>query len=482
MSPRALLRRLSTLCIGNFELIVVCVVLIVAQPMVPSGTLLARNDLAPWLALSVSLVVFVRGGRLGPGPHPMLSEQRPFVAGWLRQSALAVIPWALLSFYDAARLNALEPFGIAVGLSCLAIFLRALGGAEGATAWDPPGLKSGRLWGLGGATVIGLALGLGRATNEPSWVVPAGVWMGGLLSLQFVTVGLMAGRTANLRQRLQAARTRRHWIKLTTLSVVLAILGPAIGYASLTVLYARVAEHEGSFSEAYIATLFVATWAAILWRRPAPVGVACLLHEVVPSGGKDATPDTTAIGFESPPEGALRLNPLHVRRARTMHPWIVPVRRARIGDLDDPVRPLWGPARLFPLAHILGEASFEPDNGVQQWSVITIRLAARGDTSRMTEDDAQTRRIVVLRPFPRIGGSGKAAPRTYRWQERLPAESVQVIDATTETCTLIHGDIVVISAEGVARAYEVEFGTTLWSATSLLNSRTPQIEDYTRVR
>jgi hypothetical protein len=212
------------------------------------------------------------------------------------------------------------------------------------------------------------------------------------------------------------------------------------------------------------------------------VAVACLLHEVVPAGGKDEAPDTTAVGFDRPPEGALRLDPLRLRRTRAIHPWLVPVRRARIGDLDDPVRALWDPPRALPGAHILGEAAFEPEDGLQQWDVVTIRLAARGDTTRLTEDDAQVRRIVVLRPFPRLGGAGRAAPVTYRWQERLPAESVQVLDATTETCTVIDGDIIVISAEGVARAYEIEFGAPVDASADLAAIRMPQIEDYTKAR
>ncbi len=481
---RGVWRSMARLFTGNVELILVAGALIVAQPFVPSGTLLARDDLAPWLALSLSLVTLVRGGRLGAGPHPMLPERHTFFAGWARQCGLALVPWVLLYYYDAARLNEVAPLWLAVGCSAGMVALLALGRTEGQTAWNPPGPSDVRAWALGAPAIVAMALGLGRIAGRGFGTFSSDVWLACLLSLQYVAVGLAAGRTANLRQRLRAARSYGRWVGATTLGLVFAMLGPGLGYFALAALYALAAGHRVNFGEAYVTTLFVATWAAILWRRPPPVAVACLLHEVVPEGGTDAIPEAAAIGFESPPEGALRLNPLRLRRARTMHPWIVPIRRARIGDLDDPVKPLWEPAKPLAVAHILGEAAFEPDatTGAPQWDVVTIRLAARGDVARLTEDDAQARRIVILRPFPRIGGGASTRLTTYRWEEKLPQESIQVLDATTETCQLVHGDLIVMSSEGVARAYELEVGATIWSAADLVTYRTPQVEDYTKVR
>lgn len=481
---RAVGRSMSRLFTGNLEIIVVSAVLIIAQPWVPAGTLLARDDLAPWLALSLSLVTLVRGGRLGPGPHPMLPERHSFFAGWARQIGLALVPWVLLYYYDAARLNEVAPLWIALGSTAAVITLLSLGRIEGQTAWNPPGPGNVRVWGLWSPAILALALGFGLVAVDGLGVFPPGIGLACLLSLQFVAVGLAAGRTANLRQRLRASRTDRRWLGGTSLALVLAVVGPGLGYFLLAALYLLAAGHPVNFGEAYVITLFVSSWGAILWRRPQPVAVACLLHEVVPQGGKDAVPVDSAIGFEMPPEGALRLNPLRIRRARTMHPWIVPVRRARIGDLDDPVKPLWNPAKPLAVAHILGEAAFEPDatTGAPQWDVMTIRLAARGDLAKLSEEDAQARRIVILRPFPRVGGAARPQPTTYRWEERLPTESLQVLDATTETCQLVHGDLIVMSSEGVARAYELEVGSTIWSAADLVTYRTPQVEDYTRVR
>ena len=79
----------------------------------------------------------------------------------------------------------------------------------------------------------------------------------------------------------------------------------------------------------------------------------------MPAGGGDKAISTTATPFDETPEGALRINPLQIKRILSTHPWLVPVKASRVPELDDPIRPLW-PRREPPVAyHVLGGASFE---------------------------------------------------------------------------------------------------------------------------
>jgi hypothetical protein len=208
-----------------------------------------------------------------------------------------------------------------------------------------------------------------------------------------------------------------------------------------------------------------------------------VLHEIVPAAGRDPAADGVATAFDRPPSGALRLDPLGVKRIRVLHHWVVGVKDPRIEELDDPIRPLW-PRLPPPLAHhVLGEAAFEPDpvTRLPQWRTITVRLEDQRDLVRLDQGNVQTRRLVVLRPFPSRGRGGAGAVPTYRWDPRLPAGTLQVVDATTDRLTLCDGDIVVLSTEGVARAYELEIGAPIEDWSALGGQRTPQLEDYVGV-
>jgi hypothetical protein len=228
--------------------------------------------------------------------------------------------------------------------------------------------------------------------------------------------------------------------------------------------------------------LHVFAWAAVIWPPKIPVAMSCLLHEVVPGSGKDPSAQGGRVAFDLPPEGALRLEPLGIRRIRVIHHWIVPVQDPRIEELDDPVRPLW-PRTPLPLAtHVLGDATFEPDPSSQmpQWRTITVRLADQRDVVRLEQGNVQTRRLVVLRAFPGRSQKGLLLP-TYRWDEAVSAGAVQIVDATTERITLQDGDVLVLSTEGVARAYELEIGTAVSDWDELGRERAPQLEDYVGV-
>ena len=201
---------------------------------------------------------------------------------------------------------------------------------------------------------------------------------------------------------------------------------------------------------------------------------------MIPTGGGDKDTADTALAFERPPSGALRFNPLRTKRILVMHPWLVPVRGARIEQLDDPIQPLWPPPTPFQRHHVLGDASFEPDLLTKrtQWNEISLKMSRRQDVSTVETGAAQARRIVVLRPYPPPGSRRRRRLATYRWEEVGPKESIQVLDATARMATLRDGDLLVLSSEGVARAYEVELGVPLYTWAEAEAFRPPQLEDY----
>jgi hypothetical protein len=212
--------------------------------------------------------------------------------------------------------------------------------------------------------------------------------------------------------------------------------------------------------------------------------VSCVLHEVIPVGGADSAPAVgQANAFDVPPEGALRFNPLATRRTLVMHPWLVPVRSSRIAELDDPIQPLWDVPPPLASDHVLGEASFEPDplTKQDQWEVITVRLRGRADMSSVKSGDSQTKRMVVLRPFPATGRTTRARMATYRWEQNVPEDTIQILDATTQTAELRDGDILLLSSEGVAKAFEVEIGAPVFRFADANAFRPPQLEDYVEV-
>ena len=481
MTIRALLRALGALLTSNLDILIIAGGLLVAQPLVPTGSLLARPDLAAWTALVVGLVSFARGAPLGPGAHPMLTARVAGLATLARRLALALVPCGLVAWYDttAAPEDAVAPW-LALGVSATVGVLLLIGRRSGETAWDPPGIGTARVWALTAIGLVTATMALGRTA---SLGVLAWARLPGLISLSFFAVGLAAGRTSHLRQRLAAGRRDGKRVWGVSFGMVLAAFGPGLGLLVLSLAYAATAGHPLGFEEVYVITIFACSWSAILWRPRPPVAVGVLLHEVVPEGGHDPKPEDAAVGFDRPPEGALRFTPIRLRRTRSVHPWIVPVRHGRIEDLDDPVAPLWAPPLPFHATHALGHAAFEPNavTGTPQWAVITVRMGAGTDTMTVSEQDAQSRRIVVLRAFPRLSGARRAV-ETYRWQSRIPAECVQVVDATTEVIQLIEGDVIVLSSEGVARAYEVEIGAALVADAEFASYRPPQIEDYHRVR
>ncbi len=479
------------------------------QPILHTEHVLASNDLLPWAILTVSIAALLRGRRLGPGPHPQLRPRQVGLDRKLRRLLAAVVPVALLCWYrfgqslgrgelvDIASALSSRELPTTLGLawlgagtvgSILVGGLALLGREDGRTAWRPVVAGQRRLfWGicaaLGLASVVagvvhGLALGDPDVPERSNlrWVPEAA-----MLGLAFLGAGLSLGRPQAVAQRRAAGRRDGSAGSVLDSALLYALLGPSIMLWLTLQLVELVSRHTIGYESAYVVSLHVCAWAAVIWRQPVPTAVDVLLHEVAPTGGKEVAPTESAAGFDAPPEGALRIDPLRTRPTRSIHPWRVPVLRARISDLDDPVRPLWRSRRPPPAHHLLGEAAFEldPETGHPQWEEITVRLGAGRDVTVIRDQDVQTRRMVVLRAFPsgsptESGGVG----RTYQWEADLPPDAVQVVDAATRTLRLRDGDLIVVSSEGVARAFRVELGAPVGDDNGPMSPRLPQLEDY----
>ncbi len=516
---RRLQRLIAQRISENRLLVAMWLVLLIAQPRVPVEHILARDDLAMWLILTLCCCVYLQGRQLGPGPHPMLTPRKRLDGRMLRSIARTAAPVVLLAWYDTGAqigLRMLEEVGLsgitpisvlgttghgpAQLISLLAASITgsiivgvamAIGGRHGETAWSPAGRPQGCLWLFGAPALLGLVIFLGMISPlDPGLALdlvslPIGRWVGlsGLLGLAFLTVGLLDGRSRHLRQRLSAGRRDGSKYKQDLFPYLLAIGGPGGGLFILFVLYELFGGLD--FNQAYVGALHVAVWASVIWSRPDPLARACILHEVVPTGGGDPKVKDRALGFDQPPEGALRFSPLRIKRTRVVHPWLVPVRGSRIADLDDPIMPLWDRRPPFLSHHILGAAAFEPDpltRGTQS-SVITVRIRASEDDDTVqvkSEGGGGTKRLVVLRSYPRVGAPRRMRLATYRWDTSIPEESIQVLDGRTEVATLVDGDVLVVSSEGVARAYEIEIGQPLYERSQVEAFRPPQLEDYVK--
>ena len=235
-----------------------------------------------------------------------------------------------------------------------------------------------------------------------------------------------------------------------------------------------------TFELAFVPAAFVVAWAGVVWTKPVPIAVTCLLHEIMPAGGGDKAISTTATPFDETPEGALRINPLQIKRILSTHPWLVPVKASRVPELDDPIRPLW-PRREPPVAyHVLGGASFEPCayTNREQWDEITVRLKGSDDVGALSGSAGTNRSIVVMKPFLKPGTPRKKRITTYRWEKSVWEASVQHVDSTTESLSIENGSVIVLATEGVARAFEVEIGAPVYRLPDASGFRPPQLEDY----
>lgn len=469
------------------DLIVLFLVALVAHPLIPVGHWLARDDLLPWTTALVAAVAWLRGASLGAGPVRPLVQRS---GGWLARVAYRILgpltTIVIAVWFDTsstANLGAVWLVGVVTAALVVVVLLAR---EHRQTAWDPAGPADAVVWVGRGVVLLGGAFALGLGYNALTLVGDMLGWLpfGVLVGLQYYAIGLAYDSPRAERQRGSAAQQERISRVLPRFRYLLAVLGPAASVSILTLGHTLYQGSSGYADGMSVAVLIVA-WAYVLWPSPYPVAMHCVLHEVVPSGGRDAGGQVTAASFAEAPVGALRLNPRAVRRLRAIHPWVVPVQDPRLETLDDPVRPLWAPDPPFQAYHILGDARFEPAAGTKQpqWDVLTLRISDVTDVGRLADGNLQQRRLVVLRPFPMSGWRSalrRSIDRTYRWQGRVASELVQHVDATTERLMLRDGDVLVLSTEGVARAYELEVGAPVYSFDEFGGQRPPQLEDYVK--
>lgn len=482
----AMLRRLVISPRSNLDLMVAWVATVAAHTMIPDENLLARLDLAPWFTLCMTIVAVLRAEPLGDHHHPSLSVRRASWSAMFGRMGFALAPLATLLIYDAASGRA-ESWGIeyqpavALGVCGLVAILLTIGGAEGLTSWNPPGPSTGIVWSLRGLLFLSFVAAVGTLVTAPTTLGP-GTGAVTLLGAQFLALGLLPDRIQSYRQRRAAGRRDGKPHSPPTFRFLLAALGPSLGLGMLILLHDALGMTI-SFTQSTVVSLHVFAWAAVIWPPRVPVAVSCILHEVVPAGGGDPAVSGRRASFDLPAKGALRLDPLSIRRMSILHHWVVPVQDPRIEDFDDPVRLLWSRPSLPLPYHVLGEASFEPDSATQlpQWQAITIRLDEQRDVGRLSDGNVQTRRLAVLRAFPTRGGGGPRAIRTYRWDKGVAPGALQVVDATTEMIELRNGDLLVLSTEGVARAFELEIAAPIYAHDELAHRRGPHLEDYVGV-
>jgi len=464
------------------DLLALLAVLVVAQPLVPLGHPLADDALVPWTALAVGGAALIRGRAPGPGAHPSLTPHRDRLGAVCRQLSLGLSPVVVLGLFEAARTGAVTLGASAAGLGFLAGVLRVLGQRDGQTAWRPQGSA---LWPRWVGVVVGLiggSLFLG-ALEALVDLDLAPVTRALALGLAFLSVGLIAGDPVHALQRAAAGRRDGKEVRRDPAPHLLAGLGPTISWLCVGGLYQLIGDLD--FGQAHIVALHAVAWAGALWLKPLPAAMTVLLHEVVPAGGVDRSATAAARAFDEPPDGSLRVSPLRVRRTRLVRPWIVPIKDARVSGLDDPARPLWSQNVPSAITHVLGDARFEvdPDAREPQRHTITVHVhldAPASGLANLGKDHQQFARVVVLRPHSSAPGRDHGRHTLYAWDPRLPADAVQILDGQTRELQLRNGDVVVVSSEGVAYAYELEIGSPLSGLPWHSHGRMPQIEDYVK--
>jgi hypothetical protein len=480
----------------GLDLLLWWAVLVFVQPLVPADHPVSTDGVAPWLLVTLAGAAVLRASALGPGPHPMLSPRQDAMGRFVRRVCAGAVPLGLAGLHHAAfrgedRLDPATLEGLALAgavLLAVPLLLGRLSGDDGRTAWAPPSTRvvlpwaTLTVWAVAGGAFAGLLDRWAAAAGTPLGRLLDGAGPALLMGLGFLVPGLLFGRPVHAAQRRAAGRRDGSPPRPDLFRPLLAFFGPSVGLWAIVQVFPLVSGGGGlDYALASVLSLHVLAWAAILWPPPVPVAIQCLLHEVVPTGGADPRAEEAATAFDRPPEGALRLDPVAVAPTRAIHPWLVPVRASRIADVDDPVRPLWERRARPAPEHALGEACFEPDPWtlLPQTREITLHLRAGTDLAAVQGGDVQTRRIVVLRPFAPWAPGRRRPWRTYRWEDALPPEARQEVDATTRVLRLQDGDVLVLSSEGVARAFLVEIGAPIFDDNRWALARPPSLEDYT---
>ena len=199
--------------------------------------------------------------------------------------------------------------GTGFGVLCIAAFFLMLARKHQVTAWNPPGLPSIIMWVLGPLLMLTASAAAGWYDIQ-EW--PTSYYDGGgisiLIGVGFVSISLMLGKVRNLRQRRAAGRRDGRAYYPGLFRLLLAFFGPIVGLYLLQQLYLLMFGRLFDFNQSFVIALHVVGWTAVIWQRPVPIAVYCMLHEVIPYGGIDGKGDT-ALSFEEAPEGSLRINP-----------------------------------------------------------------------------------------------------------------------------------------------------------------------------
>ena len=471
---------------SNLDLLILWILLIAIQPLVSVDHLLARPDLVPWLMFGLAGAVVLRGRRYGDGPHTSLTKRYSSTGAILSKAGMVGSLLALVWWYDVGMawdvirtqsVGWVDLLVRPIGVTIATLLAIRLSKSHEQTAWNPHGVSSASIWFVGTLSIVLMAVGIGRLEKlNPSFHSESL-----LLGVAFLTVGLIVGRAQHLRQRLAAGTKDNRSYRPALFNYLFSSLGSALGLWALYFIQDQMGlGDQVTFELAFVPAAFVVAWAGVVWTKPVPIAVTCLLHEIMPSGGGDKAISTTATPFDETPEGALRINPLQIKRILSTHPWLVPVKASRVPELDDPIRPLW-PRREPPVPyHVLGGASFEPCpfTNQEQWDEITIRLKGSDDVGSLSGSAATNRSIVVMKPFLKPGTPRKKRITTYRWEKPVWEASLQHVDATTESLSLENGSVIVLATEGVARAFEIEIGAPVYRLPEAAGFRPPQLEDY----
>lgn len=474
---RPLLRQIVRVLRHQSDLVLLGVGLFLLQGFIRQDNFLAQADWRPWIILNISAAAWLRGRSLGLGPHPDLRRPRP--GGTLQSLTGALAPWWVW-FAVVAAAGSEAALRSLMTVSVVGVVLIMRRRRRTRSAWRPQ---------ASGALVVS-ALGVALLGGLIAWAAHAELpgSLAALAAAAVVAVSLSLGDPSNLAQRWAAWEGNpvlgapRH--ELVTLSSLVFL--PAAGLELVPWLMSRPELNPQAgqlpadgFVWAGLATLYVLVWSSFMWRARRPSGLACLLREVVPAGGRERRSETAAaLDFSEAPRGALAVEPLNVRRKPRFHPWYVPVDSGRAASAELTSRPLW--PRTEPASgHALGDARCAEDGipGVMplaQWDEVTIEPHSRESRESLAESRAGVRRQVILRPYHRpLHPPLAVLPPTFVWESRGAHRLYQL--NTGRPLRLAAGDVLVLSSAGIVRCFEFEPGAEV----DLHGVRhVPQPEDY----
>ena len=192
---RAIQFRISRGIKKNFDLLLLWVLLIAVQPQISVDHILARGDLIPWLMFCLACAVILRGKRYGDGAHTSLTKRVSTTGALYLKASMVASLVALIYWFDfgvsweLVRTRSVESAritGLPIVATIASLVLVYLGRAHEQTAWNPRGISSFVVWGIGLVLVIAAAVGIGRLEKMFPDIPTEAI----LLGLGFLTVCL----------------------------------------------------------------------------------------------------------------------------------------------------------------------------------------------------------------------------------------------------------------------------------------------------